>query len=139
VRSEIEAVPRVMRDPRWTGYVVGADGASVGAAVLVGLPGVAEGDRDHAVGLDLDRLSLAVADVPLRPLQAPCEDDLVALDEVQGRPFADARPDRDVEELRAVDPLAGDVLGAVVVGDAYLAQRGAVAEVYQFGVAGEVR
>jgi hypothetical protein len=79
--------------------------------------------------VDLDRLAVAVSGVPLAPLQAAGEHDLVAFGEVQGDPFADAGPDRDVEELGAVDPFVVAVLGAVVVGDPQLAQRGAVVEV----------
>src|ERR687888_273858 len=117
--------------------VVGGCGAEVGArglgrrrgghelvasaeAALVA-PSAEELDR---VGDDLDRLALgAVLGLPLAPVEAAVDADRPALREVLRAALALVAPDRDVEVVRLVAPVALGVLLARVHSQPQLADR----------------
>src|SRR6266542_3347568 len=92
------------------------------------------------VGDDLDALALAaVLGLPLAPLEAPVDRDRPALGQVARAVFAQRAPDRHVEVVGPVVPLAAAaVLPARVAGDAQRADRRAGAGGAQLGVAREV-
>src|SRR4051795_11227973 len=77
----------------------------------------------HGVSDDLHRLALAgaVRRLPLAPVEAAVDRDAAALLEVLGAVLALRAPDRHVEVVGLVDPLAGSVLAAAVDGDPQLA------------------
>ena len=81
-------------------------------------------DGDDAVGGDVDRLALVavVGASHSRQRRRPATTTLSPWPTF-GDPLAEAAPDRDVEVLRAVGPLAGGVLEALVVSDPQAADR----------------
>src|SRR3954447_16074972 len=88
---------------------------------------VAAAEELDVLGNDLDCLALAgaVSRVPLAPLEAAVDRDRAALREVLRAALGLVAPDRDVEVVRLVDPLAGLVLAPRVHGDPQLAERAA--------------
>src|SRR5207237_7528421 len=93
-----------------------------------------------AVGDDLDRLPLgAVLGLPFAPVEAAVDREGAALGEVLRAALPLVAPDRDVEVVRLVAPLArGLVLLARVHGDAELADGGAARRVPQLGILREI-
>src|SRR5205085_7011981 len=94
----------------------------------------------HGVGDDLDRLALgAVLRLPLAPFEAPVDRHRAALCEVLRAVLALVAPDRDVEVVRLLRPLAGGaVLAARVDGEPEAADRSAARRVAQLRVAREI-
>src|SRR5215204_1083755 len=105
--------------------------------VLAALTGAEELD---GVGNDIHRLPLlAVLALPLAPFEPAVDRDRAALLEVRGAVLALRAPDRDVEVIGLLAPLAGRrVLATRVDRDAQLAHRGAAGRCAQLGVAREV-
>src|SRR5918912_10048 len=99
--------------------------ASAAAAGEAALAVAARAEELHRVGDDLHRLALrAVLRLPLAPVEAAVDRDRPALREVLRAALGLVPPDRDVEVVRLVAPLAGGgVLLARVDGDAELAHR----------------
>ena len=79
---------------------------------------------------------LTVLGLPLAPVEPAVDRDRTALGEVVGAVLALRAPDRDVEVVGLVDPLAAVVLAAAVDGDAKLADGGPAGGAPQLGVAG---
>src|SRR5436190_1281610 len=94
----------------------------------------------HGVRDDLHALALvAVLGLPLAPLEAAVERDGAPLGEEARAVLALGAPDRDVEEVRLVLPLAGRlVLAPRVGGDAQGADRHAALGGAQLGISGQV-
>src|SRR4051812_29553209 len=102
-------------------------------------PGVvATAEELHGVGDDVDRLALAaLLGLPLAPLQAPVDGHRTPAAQVPGAVLALRAPDRDVEEVRLVDPLARRVvLAAGGGGDPQPADGGPPPERTQLRVGG---
>src|SRR2546421_5879596 len=94
----------------------------------------------HRVGDDLDRLALrAVLGLPLAPIEATVDTDRPALREIMRAALGLVSPDRDVEVVRLVAPLAGGVvLLPRVDGDPELADGRPVRGRPELGIAGQV-
>src|SRR5579862_8061478 len=109
--------------------------------VAAGLAGVAAAAEElHAVRDDLDRLALGpVLRFPFAPLEPSVDRDRPALGEVLRTALALVAPDRDVEVVRLLGPLAGRaVLAPRVDGDAEAADCRAARRVPQLGVPRQV-
>ena len=93
-----------------------------------------------AVGDDLDRLALgAVLRVPLAPLEAAVDRDRAALGEVLRAALSLVAPDRDVEVVRLLGPLAGRLsLRRVLTAMRRLQTAMPRRRLAQLGVAGQV-
>src|SRR2546421_179959 len=107
---------------------------------LASAAGLAAAEDLDAVGDDLAGLSLrTVLRVPLAPVEAAVDPHRPALGEELRAALALVAPDRDVEVVRLVAPLARRlVLLARVHGDAELADRRAARRVPQLGIACEI-
>src|SRR3954447_12886119 len=118
------------------GRNVGLRGEAVAVAAVV----TATAEELDGVGHDLDSRALAraVAGVPLAPLKPAVDGDRAALLEVGRAVLALLAPDRDVEVVRLVDPLAGSVLAARVDGDPQLADGRPAGDGAELRVAREV-
>src|SRR5581483_34609 len=121
---------------------VGRGRRARGHELVAGLAGrlAAAAEELHGVGDDLHRLPLgAVLRLPFAPLEPAVDRDRAALREVLRAVLALVPPDRDVEVVRLLGPLAGRaVLAARVDGEAEAADRRAARRVPQLGVAREV-
>src|SRR5262249_42640909 len=105
------------------------------AALIVG----AGAEELHAVGDDLDRLALrAILSLPFTPVQAALDRDRATFGEVVRAVLALRAPDRYVEVVGLVDPVAALILAATVDGDAQLADGGPAGRRAQLRVPGQV-
>src|SRR3954452_1902805 len=125
--------------------VVGRDrdvalGREAVAGPAAALEALGRGQELDVVGDDVDRLTLvAVLVLVLAPLEAPVDRDRAALRQVLGGVLALAAPDRDVEVVGLVLPVAGLVVLAARVGrDPQAADRHAAPGRAELGVSGEV-
>src|SRR5205085_1682850 len=107
---------------------------------LAGGAALAAAEELDVVGDDLDRLALRpVLGLPLAPVQPAVDRDGAALGEELRAALALVAPDRDVEVVRLVAPLAGGlVLLARVHRDPQLADRHPARRVPKLGIAGQV-
>src|SRR2546423_89787 len=128
--------------PRRCTGEVGRVGRDVGlrretAAVLAAaVAGAQELDR---VGNDIDRLPLVpLLVLPLAPVEAAVDGHRTALREVLGAVLALRAPDRDVEVVGLLDPVARRVLAARVGSDPEAADGRAALRRAQLGIAREV-
>src|SRR5205085_2537271 len=131
-------VGAALAEVRLRGLRRGRRGNELVAAALAAA--VAAAEELDVVGDDLDRLALgAVLRVPLPPVQAPVDRDRAALGEELGAGLALVAPDRDVEVVRLVAPLAGlVVLLAGVDRDPELADGVPARGVPELGIPGQV-
>src|ERR1044072_6226938 len=125
-------VARVGRDVRPRGEAVAAAPAHAGV--------VAAAEELDRVGHDLDVLAVvALLVLPLAPLQGTVDRHRADLGEEAGAVLALRAPDRDVEVVGLVLPVArGLVLATRVAGDPQRAHRGASAGGPELGVTREV-
>src|SRR5579871_540709 len=106
------------------------------AAATVAVAAAAE--ELDALGDDLDGLALYAVLLPLPPVEAAVDRDGPALAQILGAALRLVAEDRDTEEVRLVDPVAGLVAAPAVDGDAEVADGRAAGRVAQFGVARQV-
>src|SRR5919198_2962919 len=100
---------------------------------------VAAAQELHGVRHDVDRLALvAVLVLPLAPLEAAVDGDGPALGQEARAVLALGAPDRDVEVVGLVLPVAGRALATRVAGDAQRAHRRTALGGPQLGIAGQV-
>src|SRR5436305_817164 len=120
--------------------VWGAQGENCATYLSKGRPVAVDGRLElNGVSDDIDGLPLrSFLRLPLAPLQAPVHGHRTALGEVGGAVLALRAPDRDVEVVRLVDPLARAVLAARVARDPQRADAGAARGAPQLGIPGEV-
>src|SRR6185312_12168419 len=145
----VPAEPAVLLPDRAGGGA--AAGAEVCVLRLSGRPGrhelrlaalalAAAAEELNAVSDDLDRLALRpVLGVPLAPFEPAVDRDRAALGQVLGAILTLVAPDRDVEVVRLLRPLAGGaVLAARVDGEPEAADRGTARRVPELWVARQI-
>src|SRR4051795_8259886 len=110
--------------------------AAVATVLAAAVAGAQELDR---VGNDIDRLPLvALLVLPLAPVETPVDRDRAALREVLRAVLALGAPDRDVEVVRLLAPVARGVLAPRVGRDPQAADGGSALGAAQLGIAREV-
>src|SRR4051794_16233941 len=128
--------------PRRCTGEVGRVGRNVGlrrkttTVLAAAVAGAQELDR---VGNDIDRLALvALLVLPLAPVETPVDRDRPALRQVLGAVLTLRAPDRDVEVVRLLDPVARGVLATRVGRDPQAADGRTALGRAQLGIAREV-
>src|SRR3954468_11817171 len=110
--------------------------AAVATVLAAAVAGAQELDR---VGNDIDRLPLvALLVLPLAPVETPVDRDRPALRQVLGAVLTLSAPDRDVEVVRLLDPVARGVLAPRVGRDPQAADGRTALRRAQLGIAREV-